>query len=245
MRRELALVVLAACAVDDGAPALVPDHLPVDAQQGPLRIVGLAPARYLHAADDHVGLVDDFAATIGGATATVVSADSAGVDVTLGARLPVGAYPLEVRADGAGWQVAAALTIDPVPCPAAPAGCTAFACPGVDHCYYRCAPRVWPSAASQCATLSLGCLATLSDADEAACVAAAAAEPAWIGLRQDNGAAEPAGGWGWDCPDGTSYPGWLPGEPDDAGDADCGAVGASGAWIDLPCNTQHPLICER
>jgi hypothetical protein len=92
---------------------------------------------------------------------------------------------------------------------------------------------------------------TISDQAENDCIAAATNPvfPAlvWTGWRQAGGATEPAGGWAWECPDGSSYvvPGWGGAEPNNqGGNEDCGAMGAGGAWIDGGCNSIMRFVCE-
>lgn len=255
-----ALSLAAACDDDASGPVrLAPAVVWVGDQDRGFAIEGLNPVAYLRGADDAVRLVDDFAATVGDVATDVVGVDGAGVEVTLGAPLLVGVYPLTVTAGERTWRTEAALTVvaDPLDagvdtggCPAAPVGCTAFACPPSTRCYYVCVERAWSAAERQCPAMGLGCLVTIGDQTEDDCVAAAtsatAAAPVWTGWHQAIGSTEPAGGWGWACPDGSSYlaPGWGTVEPDDQGGEDCGAMGAGGAWADRGCNLNHRFVCE-
>src|SRR5688500_3887640 len=62
-----------------------------------------------------------------------------------------------------GAQVAAR------PCPAAPTGCLACSC-GTPSCYYACPPREWGGAQEHCQSAGVGCLATIGDDAENACI---------------------------------------------------------------------------
>jgi hypothetical protein len=139
--------------------------------------------------------------------------------------------------------------IDARICPAPPGGCTAFECAGSASCYFVCnGKQTWNTARDRC-VMAGGCLATIEDTDENACIAAAS-QPAfpdivWFGFRQ-TGNVEPAGGWGWQC--GTSSftaPNWGDFEPNDEGnDEDCGAMIANGAWLDGGCTYSARYVCE-
>lgn len=255
----LVLVTLAGCEDDGGSSArLSPSVVWVGDQAGRFRIEGPNPVDYLRGDGAEVHLIDGYAATIGGVPTAVVGVDGAGVDVTLSTSLPVGVYPLAIAAGAHTWRTEGALTVlaDPAEgdagtCPAAPTGCTAFTCATGGRCYYLCEARGWTPANNQCRALGVGCLATIGDAAENACVAAALAdaaiEQAWIGWRQDSGAEEPAEGWAWECPDGSDYrpASWGGAEPDDEDGEDCGAIDRDGGWRDRGCEEQRRFVCER
>jgi hypothetical protein len=94
-------------------------------------------------------------------------------------------------------------------CPAAPSGCSLFTCATTSSCYYICSAtkKSWSSANTACAAItsgaSTGCLATINDQDEQDCIVTATVPMfansnwVWFGFVQAPGAAEPAGGWGW------------------------------------------------
>ncbi len=139
-------------------------------------------------------------------------------------------------------------------CPAAPSGCTGFTCPSSTSCYYVCSDKhSYTASRDACVASDLGCLATMNDAAENACIVAhTVPSPTfpnllWIGYVQAAGAAEPGGGWGWQC--GTSTyvaANWGSFEPNDSGgNEDCGAVNEGAAWIDAACSTQLRYACER
>ncbi len=255
----LGVVVPAGCEDDGGAAArLSPSVVWVGDQTGRFRIEGPNPVDYLRGDGAEVWLIDGYAATIGGVATTVVGVDGAGVDVTLTTALSVGVHPLVLTAGARTWRTEAALAVvaEPVDgdgglCPLAPDGCTAFTCPTSGRCYYLCGEREWNSASNQCPALGLGCLVTISDQAEQDCVAAAigraTAEAAWIGWRQGAAAEEPAEGWAWACPDGSTYrpASWGDAEPDDDNGEDCGALGRDGRWSDRGCEEQRPFVCER
>lgn len=145
----------------------------------------------------------------------------------------------------------AKLPADARVCPAAPAGCVAFACTASSSCYYDClGKQAWPNAASSCVSKGLGCIATIDDQAEQTCITTATVpmfpDIVWFGWKQAPGSPEPAGGWGWQC--GTSAyvaPNWGVGEPNNqGGHEDCGAMTGGGGWIDGDCSTQARYVCE-
>jgi len=143
-------------------------------------------------------------------------------------------------------------------CPAAPSGCSSFSCPGSSSCYYQCGTSTtgklnYNAAVSACSSQSLGCVVTINDAAENACIHDTTlpmfpSAMIWLGYKQANGAAEPAGGWSWQC--GTS--GFLAGnwgdplgEPNNTNnDEDCTTMIAGGAWIDASCSGTARYVCE-
>lgn len=260
---EPRLVVLAVLVVgcSDGTPRIVPSQIQVDVQP-PLRIEGLAPDDFLRATTDGVlELASDYRADLGATSTTVIAADASGVTVTTDLPLEIGWYPLALQANGTAWFVDDALEVvgegdppdaPPTPvCPDAPPRCVAFRCASTTSCYYVCEAKIETAARSECQVQAIGCLVTIGDADENACIAAAtqatAAEPVWLGYAQPATANEPAGDWAWYCADGTSFvpPTWGMSEPNDGGgNEDCGAMGADGAWLDGDCNTRLRYVCE-
>jgi Lectin C-type domain len=139
-------------------------------------------------------------------------------------------------------------------CPAAPGGCTGFTCATSTSCFYVCSnTHSYNAARDTCVSDNLGCLATVNDAAENACIVAHTV-PApvfpnllWIGYVQAANATEPGGGWGWQCGSSTYVAAnWGSFEPNDSGgNEDCGAVNEGGAWIDVACGTQLRYVCER
>jgi len=144
--------------------------------------------------------------------------------------------------------------IDARICPAAPANCVAFACPSSSSCYYVCGGTMarldWGQARGRCGTAGLGCLATINDAAEQACLATATApgfpDIVWFGFKQASSGSEPAGGWGWECGSSSFLAGnWGQFEPNDDGNGeDCGALITGGSWIDGGCSTAGRYVCE-
>lgn len=139
--------------------------------------------------------------------------------------------------------------VDARPCPAAPAGCTAFSC-ATTSCYYVCPARTWTSARDHCQSDGVGCLVTINDDAENNCIAAATnptfPDLVWFGFVQASSGSEPAGGWGWQC-GSSSYaaPNWGMFEPNNSGgNEDCGAMNAGGVWIDGDCATSLRYVCE-
>ncbi|MDP6541214.1 MAG: hypothetical protein QGF07_00380, partial [Phycisphaerales bacterium] len=63
---------------------------------------------------------------------------------------------------------------------------------------------------------------------------AGAGQEPLIGLRQDQGSAEPATGWEWTTGEGVTLNNWLAGGPDDAtGESNVGQMLLSGYWDDV------------
>jgi hypothetical protein len=144
------------------------------------------------------------------------------------------------------------------PCPPAPTGATLFECPGETSCYYRFpAATSWNAARDRCVTEQRGCLVTINNANEQACVFAQF-DPIsfpnfiYIGYHQADNQANPQAGWSWEC--GNSQflaPNWndAGGEPNDGNGSEnnsenCVALGGGGAWIDIGCNDDDRFVCE-
>jgi hypothetical protein len=142
----------------------------------------------------------------------------------------------------------ASLTVN---CPPPPSGCTLFGCAAsAGSCYYYCAvPASFSDATSRCQGIGAGgCLVTLNDANEDACVRmnAGTGNLIYIGLVQSSQGSEPAGGWGWDCGTSTYGPNWTGSEPNNSGfgGEDCGAMNTAGGWVDVGCGEAFRSICE-
>lgn len=139
--------------------------------------------------------------------------------------------------------------IDARVCPAAPSGCTSFACAGSSSCYYVCTATDWNQARKCMGTL--GCIATINSAEENACITGATSpmypDLVWFGFRQSSSGVEPAGSWSWECESSTFVaPNWgaMNGEPNNQGNEDCGYLGGDGAWFDGGCSTALRYVCE-
>jgi len=143
--------------------------------------------------------------------------------------------------------------IDARICPAAPSDCVAFSCPTSPSCYYVCGGTTarldWNESRTRCGT-GLGCLATINDAAEQACLTSATApvfpDVVWFGFRQASNGSEPAGGWGWECGASTFLAGnWGQFEPNNGGgNEDCGVMSTGGAWLDGGCSSESRYVCE-
>lgn len=96
----------------------------------------------------------------------------------------------------------------------------------------------------------LGCLVTIDDAAENACVEAATKpvfpESVWIGYSQAASGPEPLGGWTWRCGASSFLPAnWGLIEPNDEdGNEDCASMVSGGAWLDSSCSTPLRFVCE-
>ena len=81
-----------------------------------------------------------------------------------------------------------------------------------------------------------GYLASIGSAAEDAFIAALAPDTLnpWIGLWQQPGSIEPAGGWVWDSGESTPYRAWAPNEPNDTGGVEAYAHlwGSRPGWND-------------
>jgi hypothetical protein len=140
-------------------------------------------------------------------------------------------------------------------CPAAPATCKLFTCPGSSSCYYECgttgtSKASWPGAAGSCTNANLGCIVTINDQAEQNCITSNTVPTfssyVWFGYRQDASPTEPAGNWAWECPP-SSYvqPGWGTSEPNDSGgNEDCAAMTNGGGWFDATCTGTARYVCE-
>jgi hypothetical protein len=134
-------------------------------------------------------------------------------------------------------------------CPAAPAGCTAFACAATDSCYYACSGHAtWVAAQSYCTQIADGCLATITGELEQQCVVAAtqptSSDPVWIGLYQLDAAHEPGDGWQWTCGD-SAWRSWAAYEPYElVGDRDCGELAGAGGWKAEVCGYSRRFVCK-
>ncbi len=138
-----------------------------------------------------------------------------------------------------------------VGCPPAPTGCSMFGCAGSpDSCYYYCPNTAsFSGARSACQNIGQnGCLVTLNDETEDACVRlhAGAGSLIYIGLVQSASGAEPAGGWGWSCGTSMYGPKWTGNEPNNSGfgGEDCGAMNTAGGWVDVGCSETFRYVCE-
>lgn len=242
------LLVLAACS-SEGQPHVVPAELALADEAAPLRIEGLASSDFLATRGGDVALAATY--RIAEVPVTVQAADASGVTVTLGGALPVGKYSLDVAVGGRSWHVEDALAISDdgavdagvdaaTGCPAAPTGCAAFSCAST-HCYYVCESVTGASADAQCNTRGLGCLATVDDAAENACLEAATGatdgSPAWIGLANSGN-----GTWTWDCDDGSAYTNWKPTTPPKG--VGCAQLVNGGKWNSKDCSEKARFICE-
>jgi hypothetical protein len=141
---------------------------------------------------------------------------------------------------------------------------TAVACDGGDdrvvhpangHCYMRFStPTTWQAALASCAQLGLRVqLATLTDADEHALLAALAGDAdTWLGGTD----VAVEGTWLWITGEPFGYQHWGVGEPNDgAGGEDCMILRKRGSqtdprfnvdtWDDRPCAHTYAFICER
>jgi hypothetical protein len=139
-------------------------------------------------------------------------------------------------------------------CPQAPPGCMPFACAPSVSCYYHCGGtnsdrRIWTAAKTACESAAVGCLATIDDAVENACLAArVTAFPGflWFGYQQAVTTNEPEGGWAWTCDPSAFAAPWGPNEPNDNnGSEDCAAmINTGGDWNDARCSDVIDYICE-
>ena len=142
-------------------------------------------------------------------------------------------------------------------CPPAPPDCHLFTCSGSSHCYYSCGTTgkvKWGDAKNACTSKALGCIATLNDASEQACITTNAMPTfpnnnfVWFGFYQPSGSVEPAGGWVWQCPPSTyTAPNWGQpgGEPNNqGGNENCAAMTDGGAWFDSNCDEDARYVCE-
>ena len=147
--------------------------------------------------------------------------------------------------------------IDAKPLPACPtmANCVSFKNCEAAHpesCYYYCSStETWQTSQNACQNIpgGGGCLVTLNDEAESACVVAGAGGSGliYIGLRQPGGSSEPSGSWGWQCGSSSIAPMWNTGEPNDSGigGEDCGATDTNGKWVDVGCGEQFRFVCEK
>jgi hypothetical protein len=129
-------------------------------------------------------------------------------------------------------------------------GCTTLSCAGSTSCYLNCpTERSWEDARTDCENLPVpGCLVTVDDAAENACLDAAFSVGfSWIGYFQPPDTEEPGEGWEWLC-GATLFTHWSPPEPTQTnGEEDCAAIYSTflaGEWADLPCDSENRYFCE-
>jgi len=149
------------------------------------------------------------------------------------------------------------LPIDARECPAPPATCNLFTCPGSNACYYECgttggSKASWTGARDACVNGSLGCIVTISSQAEQDCVVQQVnpmfmnQQTVWFGFHQTSKSMEPAGNWAWQC--GTStylQPAWGSFEPtNDNNNEDCAAFTDGGGWFDANCTSTMRYVCE-
>ena len=159
--------------------------------------------------------------------------------------------PGDAPADAASDAMADAVPDALASCPEPPSGCTLFSCADSTSCYYECG-RVssYTAARDACSAQGLGCLATIDRVEENVCLATQVkpvfdSKLLYFGFRQDDGAAEPAAGWGWECGISTFVAGnWGDYEPNNVGNEDCGLMIQDGAWIDGTCGASAVYVCE-
>jgi hypothetical protein len=121
------------------------------------------------------------------------------------------------------------------------------------HTYYFCTTAsFWDDARSQCLQVSAR-LVSIGDAAENDWVSARAAEISpdkwWMGF---NDVAQ-EGAWVWEGGSPVTYTDWYgpTGEPNNAGDEDCGQLlrfyleAQDYGWNDEPCAQALPFVCER
>ena len=118
-------------------------------------------------------------------------------------------------------------------------GCELVALGGSAYLFCRDASVGWAAAEAACVARGAH-LVTIESAAENAALAAIAGAAMWIGYSD----AATEGAYVWASGKG-SYASWGEGQPDDAGgNEDCAALGADGAWNDLPCDAARPFLCE-
>jgi len=137
------------------------------------------------------------------------------------------------------------------PCDGVPAGdCALFSCEVTGACYQLCFGDDI-MAAAECTGGSR--LLETETQDELDCVRANNDQAMWIGLVQDEAAAEVEAGWTWQSlglPPETTF--WDPVEPnddpseDEDGEEQCAIITSdSGLWADDRCDTTIPtFVCE-
>lgn len=106
-------IALVACRGSD-VPALAPSVVTVgEVRATAFTLTGQSPDTYLVTANDRAALAADYAAAIGDASTTVLSANGDGVTFQVDLELGVGRYPLELTARGDHWLVEDALEVVP------------------------------------------------------------------------------------------------------------------------------------
>ena len=129
--------------------------------------------------------------------------------------------------------------------------------PVTTHSYRLTSPGLsWVEAEAE-AVAACGHLVTINDAAEQDWLCAQFPRdesqgdpPLWIGLYQEEGAAEPDGGWVWTSGEPVTYTNWHSGEPNDGSGSDNERYGVlhyyvGCGWNDLPEGGQFPGIIER
>jgi cysteine-rich repeat protein len=98
----------------------------------------------------------------------------------------------------------------------------------------------WPEARTACAALG-GHLATITDADEQAFLAASVGREFWIGATDQ----ARDGHFTWITGEPLAFRAFAPREPDnESGHSYCVWVGTDRVWHDRPCAQKAPYVCE-
>jgi hypothetical protein len=112
------------------------------------------------------------------------------------------------------------------------------------HAYRLCAVyTTWQAASDDCAEHGYT-LATVDDIEEDSVLFDATislvGDAWWFGYNDI--AAE--GVWVWQAPQAVEFTNWAGGEPNNAGNEDCGGFFGSPEWNDFTCSSSYPYVCE-
>jgi hypothetical protein len=113
---------------------------------------------------------------------------------------------------------------------------------GGTRCYYvDTTSKDWQTARADCIVRGSGWdLAAVGTATEQTLLQSVIGADAWIGFSDS--ATE--GSFAWTNGEALNYSNWDSGQPDNAGEEDCGRVKLGGKWDDTSCTASHRSICE-
>ncbi|XP_055017940.1 C-type lectin domain family 4 member M-like [Boleophthalmus pectinirostris] len=100
--------------------------------------------------------------------------------------------------------------------------------------------KTWTESRQECEELR-ATLVIISSPEQQRFVSGLTRHTVWMGLTD----AHTEGEWRWVNGDAVTSSFWGRGEPNNAGDEDCGEISAQNLWNDAPCRTKQHFICQK